>query len=104
MTLKSEQAQQGITKKSLWRNLIGETICNVEEHWSQHNSAYSKSDPAKHLPDNEECYFLWKILLAEPKDGRTLKNFEAFFIAKLKPSLSRQEDANMLALFRNGVT
>ena len=48
--------------------------------------------------------FLCSILLAAPKDGRARKNFEAFFIAKLKPSLNRQEDSNMLNLFRNGVT
>ena len=36
-------------------------------------------------------------VLAAPKDGRTLKNLEAFFMAKLKPSPNRQqEDSNML--------
>ena len=83
---------------------IGETICNVEERWSEHNSADNKSEPAKHLADNNEHSFLWSILLDAPKDGRTHKNLELFFIAKLKPSLNRQEDSNMLTLFRNGVT
>ena len=83
---------------------IGETIRNVEERWSEHNSADNKSEPAKHLADNKEHSFLWSILLAAPKDGRTRKNLEAFFIAKLKPSLNRQEESNMLTLFRNGVT
>ena len=76
---------------------IGKTIRNVEERWSEHNSAEDKSEPAKH-------FFLRSILLVAPKDGRTRKNLEAFFIAKLKPSLNRQEDSNMLTLFRNGVT
>ena len=62
------------------------------------------SEPAKHLASNKEHFFLWNILLDAPKDGRTRKNLEAFFIAKLKPSLNRQEDSNMLTLFRNGVT
>ena len=83
---------------------IGETIRNVEERWSEHNSADNKSEPAKHLASNKEHFFLWNILLDAPKDGRTRKNLEAFFIAKLKPSLNRQEDSNMLTLFRNGVT
>ena len=83
---------------------IGETIRNVEERWSEHNSADNKSEPAKHLANNKEHSFLWSILLAAPKDGRTRKNLKAFFIAKLKPSLNRQEDSNMLTLFRNGVT
>ena len=52
---------------------IGETICNVEERWSEHNSADNKSEPAKHLADNKEHFFLWSILLAAPKDGRTGK-------------------------------
>ena len=83
---------------------IGETIRNVEERWSEHNSADNKSEPAKHLASNKEHFFLWNILLDAPKDGRTRKNLEAFFIAKLKPSLNRQEDSNMLTLFRNDVT
>ena len=37
---------------------IGETIRNVEERWSEHNSADNKSEPAKHLADNEEHPFL----------------------------------------------
>ena len=83
---------------------IGETIRNVEERWSEHNSADNKSEPAKHLANNKEHSFLCSILLAAPKDGRTRKNLKAFFIAKLKPSLNRHEDSNMLTLFRNGVT
>ena len=50
---------------------IGETIRNVEERLSEHNSSDNKSEPAKHLPDNKEHSFLWSILLAAPKDGRT---------------------------------
>ena len=89
---------------SFGETYIGETIRYVEERWSEHNIVDNKSEPAKHLADNEEHYFLWSILLAAPKDGRTRKNLEAFFIAKLKPSLNRQEDSNVLTLFRNGVT
>ena len=83
---------------------IGKTIRNVEEGWSQHNCSDDKSEPAKHIADNKEYSFLWSILLAALKDGRTRKNLETFFIAKLKPSLNRQEDSNMLTLFRNGET
>ena len=83
---------------------IGETIRNVEERWSEHNTAENKSEPAKHLADNEEHSFLWSILLDAPKDSRTRKNLEAFLIAKLKPSLNRQGGSNMLTLFRNGIT
>ena len=82
---------------------IGETIRNVEERWSEHKSADNKSEPAKHLADNEEHSFLWSILLAAPKYVRTRKNLEAFSVAKFKPSPKRREDSNMLTLFRNGV-
>ena len=83
---------------------IGETIRNVEERWSEQNSADNKSDPAKHLADNEEHFFLGIILIVPSKDGRTCKNLGAFFIAKLKSYLNRQEDYNVLTLFRNSVT
>ena len=33
---------------------IGETIGNVEECWSEHNSADNKSEQVKHLADNAE--------------------------------------------------
>ena len=32
---------------------IGETICNVEKRWSEHNSAENKSEPAKRLADKK---------------------------------------------------
>ena len=70
---------------------------------SKFNSADKKSESAKRLADNEEHSFLWSILLAASKDGRTRKKLEAFFTAKIKPSLNRQEDSNMQTLFRNGV-
>ena len=79
-------------------------VLHVEERWSENNSADNKSEPAKHLADNEEHSFLWSILFVAPKDGRRRKNLEAFFIVKLKPPFDRQEDSNMLTLFRNSVT
>ena len=62
---------------SLGETYIGETICDVAERWSEHNSVNNKSEPAKHLTDNKEHSFLWSILLAAPKYGRTRKNLEA---------------------------
>ena len=46
---------------------IGKTIPNVEERWSEHDSADNKSESVKHLADNEEHSFLWSILLAAQK-------------------------------------
>ena len=50
---------------------IGETIHNVEERWSEHNSADNKSEAAKSFADSKEHSFLWSVLLAAPKDGIT---------------------------------
>ena len=41
-------------KCSCGETYIGETICSVEERWSEHNSAENKSEPTKHLGDNKE--------------------------------------------------
>ena len=39
----------------------GETICNVEECCSEHNSADNKSEQANHFPGSEKHSFLWSI-------------------------------------------
>ena len=39
---------------SCGESYIGETTRNVEERWSEHNSTDNKSEPPKHLADNEE--------------------------------------------------
>ena len=71
--------------------------------WGNYLECWRMLLSAKHVADNKEHSLLWSILLA-PKDGRTHKNLEAFFIAKLKPLLNRQEDSNMPTLFRNNMT
>ena len=53
---------------------IGKTIPNVEERWSEHDSAES----AKHLVDNEEHSFLWSILLAAQKMVEHIKTQKYF--------------------------
>lgn len=83
---------------------IGETERNVRERWSEHDNIKNKSEPAKHLYENAGHNFTWSILLSASKNARTRKNLEAFYIAKLKPSLNEQVESNVLNLFRNGVT
>ena len=39
------------------KTYIGETIRNVEERWAKHNSTDHKSEPSKHLADNDEHSF-----------------------------------------------
>ena len=76
---------------------------NVEERWLEHNSAGNKSEPnilliTKNTPNCEVFYLKFQ------KMAEHAKFFEAFFIAKLKPSLNILEDSNMPTLFRNNVT
>ena len=52
---------------SCGKTYIGETIRNVEERCSEYNSPNNKSEPAKHLADNEKHSIFWSILLAVPK-------------------------------------
>ena len=44
------------------------------------------------------------LLLQKMVEHVKTSSLETFLIAKLKPSLNRKKDSNMLALFRNGVT
>ena len=52
---------------------IGETIRNVEERWSKHNSTDNKSVPAKHLADNKEHPFFGVFYLLLQKMAKHLK-------------------------------
>ena len=83
----------------------GETVRNVEVHWAEHNNINKKPEPSKHLHLNAGHSFNWSgALLSAPKNTRTRKNSEAFFIAKMKASLNEQVESNALNLFCNGVT
>ena len=83
---------------------VGETLRNVEERWAEHNNIKMKSEPAKHLAENNNHSFQWKVLISAPKNTRTRKNLEAYLIALMKPTLNEQVESNVLILFRNGVT
>ena len=85
------------------KTYIGETIRNVEERWAKHNSTDHKSEPSKHLADNDEHSFFWRIFLAAPEDARKPKSLEVFFIAKWRPYLNKQEKSNMLTVFKSGL-
>lgn len=89
---------------SCGESYVGETLRNVAVRWSEHNNIKNTSEPAKHLFQNPSHTFNWSVLISSPKDTRTRKNLEAFFIAKEQPSLNEQVLHNVLNLFRNGVT
>ena len=83
---------------------IAETERNMEKRWSEYNIPTEKTEPARHLSNNIGHLFAWEILMPAPKDKRTRKNLEEFFIAVRKPSLNEKVKSNVLYLFRNGIT
>ena len=82
---------------------IGETKRNVEVRWCEHNNPKHQSEPAKHIKDNIEHQFIWKILCDAPDFYQTRKTLESFFIRTKRPTLNDQLE-NQLLLFRNGIT
>ena len=85
-------------------NYIGETERNVEIRWKEHNNPNGNSEPSKHIKENINHFFDWKVICNAPKNARSRKNLEASFISLTRPSLNEQIDFNTLSLFRNGVT
>ena len=83
---------------------IGETKRNVEIRWMEHNTLSDKSNPAKHLEDNIDHSFTWKVICNVPNRKSARKILEAYFIAARKPNLYDKIDSDLLRLFRNGIT
>ena len=75
------------------RNMLGETKRNVEIRWMKRNIPNDKSNPMKHLRDNTDHSFSWKVLCNAPNRKLACKIFEAYFIATMKPSLNDQIDS-----------
>ena len=83
---------------------IRETKRNAEIRWMEHNTPSDKSNPAKHLRDNIDHSFTWKVICNAPNRKLARKILEAYFIATMKPSLNDKIDSDLLHLFRNGIT
>ena len=61
-------------------------------------------NPAKHLSDNVDHSFTWKVICNAPNRKLVRKILEAYFIATMKPSLNDQINSDLLHLFRNDIT
>ena len=70
----------------------------------EHNTPSDKWNPAKHLRDNIDHSFTWKVICNAPNRKLARKILEAYFIATMKPSLNDKIDSDLLHLFRNGIT
>ena len=86
------------------KSYIGETERNVEVRWNEHTSSSGSSEPSKHLLNNPDHAFTWKILSPAPNNNKERKSLEAFLISIIKPSLNNQLETRNLHLFRNGIT
>ena len=70
----------------------------------EHNTPNNKSNPTKHLRDNTDHSFTWKVICNAHNRKLARKILEAYFIATMKPSLNDQIDSDLLHLFKNGIT
>ena len=59
----------------------------------EHNTPSDKSNPAKHLRDNIDHSFTWKVICNAPNRKLARKILEAYFIATMKPSLNDKIDS-----------
>ena len=77
---------------------------NYSFRWDEHKDLTKDSEVARHLKYNIGHKIEWKILVKGLKNTKLRKIFEAFYIAKFKPSLNGQVKHQNLVLFRNGIT
>ena len=70
----------------------------------EHNTPNDKSNPTKHLRDNIDHSFTWKVIRNARNRKLARKMLEAYFIATMKPSLNDQIGSELLRIFKNGIT
>ena len=83
---------------------IGETDRNSQIRWKEQNKPTHNSLPAKHLLQNPNHAFSWKVIRRAPKSRSKRKIMESFYITKFKPSINNQLDIRKLLLFKNGIS
>ena len=74
---------------------IGGTKKNVDIRWMERNTPSVKSNPAKHLTDNVDPSFTWKVICNVPNRKLARKILKAYFIATMKPSLNDKIDSDV---------
>ena len=82
------------------KKYIGETDRNNSTRWNEHNDPNHKS--AKHIKDNIEHHFQWKILRITNYKTRKRRILEALYIAKFQPKINNQLEMHKLQLFKYG--
>ena len=82
---------------------IGETKRNVEIRWMEYNTPSNKSNPAKHLRDNIDHSFTWKVICNVLSRRLACKILKAYFIATMKPSLIDKIDSDLSHFYGNDI-
>ena len=83
---------------------IGETAKCTHLRNGEHENVNKNSEPSKHLKENRDHSFTWKIIANAPRDYNKRKILEALYIGKFKPGLNEQVNSKKLKLFIHGVT
>ena len=91
-------------KCSCQHSYVGETKRNVEVRWNEHQSNNGKSEPSKHIINNPDYSFQWKVLSKTPRDKRKRKILEAYFLRKINPKINDQLGIRFINVYRNGIT
>ena len=76
---------------------------NLEVRIAEHSDRKQKSEPARHLQENPDHKFDWKILF---KARNLIKRriVVGLFIQRLSPSLNKQLKCFITQLFPRGIT
>ena len=85
------------------RQYIGETDRNHATRWNEHNNPTHNSDPAKHINDNIDHSYQWKILRKTNYKARKRRILEALYVAKHQPEINTQVNMLKLLVFKRGV-
>ena len=83
---------------------IGETDKCYHLRTNEHEDIKKGSEPSKHLEDNPDHSFVWKVIARAPRDNTKRKILETLCISKFKPGLNEQVNSRRLQLFPNGIT
>ena len=78
---------------------IGEMRHNVELQWEEHENTFKDSEPAKHLKENLNQKFSWKIFFATPENKQIHKVLEASEIVLKRPSLNNKLNLKSFCYF-----
>ena len=82
---------------------IGETERNDNIRFKEHGDIRRNSAPANHIATSfGQHTFTWRIIRNAPKNRDLREIIESFFVAKRKPSLTKE--TRSLILFKNGIT